>query len=161
VLNVDVEADRRDFTVRAAFDVADGERVALFGPSGAGKTTVLEVIAGLVEPRSCRIELGGRTLTSTASPRVAVPPWERRVGLLRQDPGLFPHLSVRANLTYARSARSGRGGRAGSSGGPAGSAELAEIATSLGRTSPRSGRCRRSWSPISCRTRRPTPTGSW
>ena len=132
MLNVDVEADRRDFTVRAAFDVADGERVALFGPSGAGKTTVLEVIAGLVEPRSCRIELGGRTLTSTASPRVAVPPWERRVGLLRQDPGLFPHLSVRANLTYARSARSGRGGRARSSGGPAGSAELAEIATSLG-----------------------------
>ncbi len=132
MLNVDVEADRRDFTVRAAFDVADGERVALFGPSGAGKTTVLEVIAGLVEPRSCRIELGGRTLTSTASPRVAVPPWERRVGLLRQDPGLFPHLSVRANLTYARSARNGRGGRAGSSGGPAGSAELAQIATSLG-----------------------------
>jgi ABC-type sulfate/molybdate transport systems ATPase subunit len=119
VLNVDVEADRRDFTVRAAFDVADGERVALFGPSGAGKTTVLEVIAGLVEPRSCRIELGGRTLTSTGSPRVAVPPWERRVGLLRQDPGLFPHLSVGANLTYARSARPGRG-------------ELTEIASSLG-----------------------------
>ena len=110
MLNVDVEADRRDFTVRAALDVADGERVALFGPSGAGKTTVLEVIAGLVEPRSGRVELGGRTLTSTGSPRVAVPPWERRVGLLRQDPGLFPHLSVRANLTYARSARSGRAG---------------------------------------------------
>jgi ABC-type sulfate/molybdate transport systems ATPase subunit len=126
VLNVDVEADRRDFTVRAAFDVADGERVALFGPSGAGKTTVLEVIAGLVEPRSCRIELGGRTLTSTGSPRVAVPPWERRVGLLRQDPGLFPHLSVRANLTYARSARPGRGGRRGAG------VELTEIASSLG-----------------------------
>ena len=126
MLNVDVEADRRDFTVRAAFDVADGERVALFGPSGAGKTTVLEVIAGLVEPRSCRIELGGRTLTSTGSPRVAVPPWERRVGLLRQDPGLFPHLSVRANLTYARSARPGRGGRQGAG------VELTEIASSLG-----------------------------
>jgi len=120
VLNVDAEADRRDFTVRAALTVADGERVALFGPSGAGKTTVLEMIAGLVEPRSGRIELGGRVLTSTTSPLVAVPPWQRRVGLLRQDPGLFPHLSVRANLTYARSARSAR------------SAELAEIATSLG-----------------------------
>ena len=121
MLNVDVAADRRDFTVRAAFDVADGERVALFGPSGAGKTTVLEVIAGLVEPRSGRVELGGRTLTSTASPRVAVPPWERRVGLLRQDPGLFPHLSVRANLTYARSARGERSG-----------VELTELASSLG-----------------------------
>ena len=127
MLNVDVEADRRDFTVRAALDVADGERVALFGPSGAGKTTVLEVIAGLVEPRSGRVELGGRTLTSTGSPRVAVPPWERRVGLLRQDPGLFPHLSVRANLTYARSARSGRARAAEAAG-----AELTEIASSLG-----------------------------
>jgi molybdate transport system ATP-binding protein len=124
VLSVDAEADRRDFTVRAAFDVADGERVALFGPSGAGKTTVLEVIAGLVATARGRVELGGRVLTSTgasagsAAPAVAVPPWLRRVGLLRQDPGLFPHLSVRANLTYARS---GLGGR-----------NLAEIASSLG-----------------------------
>ena len=126
MLSVDAAADRRDFTVRAAFDVADGERVALFGPSGAGKTTVLEVIAGLVAPARGRVELGGRVLTSTgtsagtAAPAVAVPPWLRRVGLLRQDPGLFPHLTVRANLTYARSARSDPGG------------ELAEIATSLG-----------------------------
>jgi len=109
VLNVDVEVDRRDITVRATLSVAAGERVALFGPSGAGKTTVLEVIAGLVAPRSGRVELGDRVLTSTAvsgvaGPGVAVPPWQRRVGLLRQDPGLFPHLSVRANLLYARSA---------------------------------------------------------
>ena len=48
MLSVDVEVDRREFTVRAALEVADGERVALFGPSGAGKTTVLEAIAGLV-----------------------------------------------------------------------------------------------------------------
>ena len=125
MLNVDVAADRRDFTVRAAFDVADGERVALFGPSGAGKTTVLEVIAGLVAPRAGLVELGGRTLTRTDPPTVAVPPWERRVGLLRQDPGLFPHLSVRANLTYARSSRAGRSAQATA-------AELAELAASLG-----------------------------
>ena len=104
MLTADVEVDRRDFTVRAALSVAAGERVALFGPSGAGKTTVLETIAGLVTPRRGLVELGGRVLTSTASPRVAVPPWQRRVGLLRQDPGLFPHLPVRANLLYARSA---------------------------------------------------------
>jgi ABC-type sulfate/molybdate transport systems ATPase subunit len=104
VLSVDVEVDRRDFTVRAALEVADGERVALFGPSGAGKTTVLEAIAGLVTPRRGLISLGGRVLTSTDK-RVDVPPWRRRVGLVRQDPGLFPHLSVRANLLYARSAR--------------------------------------------------------
>jgi molybdate transport system ATP-binding protein len=104
VLTADVEVDRRDFTVRASLTVAAGERVALFGPSGAGKTTVLETIAGLVWPRRGLVELGGRVLTSTGSPAVEVPPWQRRVGLLRQDPGLFPHLPVRANLLYARSA---------------------------------------------------------
>jgi molybdate transport system ATP-binding protein len=104
VLDADVEVDRREFTVRARLQVAPGERLALFGPSGAGKTTLLEVIAGLIAPRQGRIELGGRVLTSTAPPVRAVPPWQRRVGLLRQDPGLFPHLSVRDNLCYAPSA---------------------------------------------------------
>jgi ABC-type sulfate/molybdate transport systems ATPase subunit len=101
VLAVDVEVDRPQFTVRAELAVAPGERLALFGPSGAGKTTLLEVIAGLVPARRARIELSGRVLTSTGDPVIAVPPWRRRVGLLRQDPGLFPHLSVRANLRYA------------------------------------------------------------
>ena len=104
MLDADVEVDRREFTVRVALQVAPGERLALFGPSGAGKTTLLEVIAGLVPPRRGHIELGGRVLTSTAPPVLAVPPWQRRVGLLRQDPGLFPHLSVRDNLCYAPSA---------------------------------------------------------
>jgi ABC-type sugar transport system ATPase subunit len=102
VLNADVEVDRREFTVRADIEVAPGERLALFGPSGAGKTTVLEVIAGLVQPRRGEITLTGRVLTSTQPPRVAVPAWRREVGLLRQDPGLFPHLTVRANLGYGR-----------------------------------------------------------
>jgi len=119
VLDADVEVDRREFTVRVAVSVAPGERLALFGPSGAGKTTVLETIAGLVQPRAGRVELGGRVLTSTAPPKCFVPPWRRRVGLLRQNPGLFPHLTVRANLRYAPgSDPSGR--------------ELAEVAEALG-----------------------------
>src|SRR5580692_9545107 len=100
VLDADVEVDRREFTVRAQLRVAPGERLALFGPSGAGKTTLLEVIAGLVRPVRGRVQLGGRVLTSTEHPSIFVPPWQRRVGLLRQDPGLFPHLSVRGNLCY-------------------------------------------------------------
>jgi molybdate transport system ATP-binding protein len=119
VLEADVEVDRREFIVRAAISVAAGERLALFGPSGAGKTTLLEVIAGLVAPRRGRVALGGRVLTSTERPVRAVPPWQRRVGLLRQDPGLFPHLSVRRNLTYAPTA-------------DASGAELAELAQVLG-----------------------------
>jgi ABC-type sulfate/molybdate transport systems ATPase subunit len=119
VLDADVEVDRREFTVRAAVQVAQGERLALFGPSGAGKTTLLEAIAGLVAPRRGRVLLGGRLLTSTDPPQIMVPPWQRRVGLLRQDPSLFPHLSVRDNLRYAPSA----------SRSPA---ELAELATVLG-----------------------------
>jgi molybdate transport system ATP-binding protein len=119
VLDADVEVDRRAFTVRATLRVASGERLALFGPSGAGKTTLLEAIAGLVQPRRARIELGGRVLTSTTPPAVALPPWQRGVGLLRQNPGLFPHLSVRDNLTYAPSASRSK-------------AELTSVASALG-----------------------------
>jgi ABC-type sulfate/molybdate transport systems ATPase subunit len=119
VLEADVEVDRREFTLRAAICVAPGERLALFGPSGAGKTSLLETIAGLVRPRRGRVALDGRVLTSTERPAVAVPPWRRQVGLLRQDPGLFAHLSVRQNLTYARTAP------------PAGT-ELTDLADALG-----------------------------
>ena len=105
MLNADVTVERRDFPVRVALQVADGERVALFGPSGAGKTTVLEAIAGLIPLGAGRVEVAGRLLASSAAPAISVPPWRRRVGLLRQDPGLFPHLTVRDNLLYARSAR--------------------------------------------------------
>ena len=100
MLSAAVEVRRRDFLVCAELAVAPGERLALFGPSGAGKTTILETIAGLVRPQRAQITLGGRVLTSTAPPRADLPSWRRRVGLLRQDPGLFPHLPVRANLAY-------------------------------------------------------------
>ncbi len=119
MLDADVEVDRREFTVRAALQVAPGERLALFGPSGAGKTTLLEVIAGLIPPRRGLISLGDRVLTSTVVPAIALPPWRRRVGLLRQNPGLFPHLSVQDNLCYAPSAS------------PSGS-ELSSLASVLG-----------------------------
>jgi ABC-type sulfate/molybdate transport systems ATPase subunit len=105
VLEASVEVDRREFAVAASLRVAAGERLALFGPSGSGKTTILEMIAGLVPPRRGQVVVAGRLLTQTWAPRVAVPPWQRRVGLLRQDPALFPHLSVRQNLEYGTGAR--------------------------------------------------------
>lgn len=103
MLDVDITVDRRGLTVAARLRVGDGERLALFGPSGAGKTTILEVVAGLVTPARGAVVVDGRTLTDARPGRRcrSVPPWRRRVGLLRQNPALFPHLTVRRNICYA------------------------------------------------------------
>jgi ABC-type sulfate/molybdate transport systems ATPase subunit len=74
-------------------------RNVLFGPSGVGKSTLLRLIAGLVQPDRGRIALGGVTLTDTAA-GVARPPGQRGIGYLTQEPALFPHLSVEANVAY-------------------------------------------------------------
>jgi molybdate transport system ATP-binding protein len=71
----------------------------IFGPNGAGKTTLLHAIAGLLRPDAGRIELDGRTLFDAARD-VSLPPHGRRVGVVFQEPRLFPHLSVRRNLEY-------------------------------------------------------------
>lgn len=106
MLELDIEVPRRDFVLAVSFSVAAGERFSLFGPSGAGKTTVLEAVAGLLRPEHGSILLAGRVLWRAARgsrrETEAVPFWERAVALLRQEPGLFPHLSVRENLTYSR-----------------------------------------------------------
>jgi molybdate transport system ATP-binding protein len=72
---------------------------AIFGPSGAGKTSLLDLIAGLRRPTSAHISLDGRTLADTAR-GVFVPARDRRVGYVPQDMALFPHLSVRENVVY-------------------------------------------------------------
>ena len=95
MLDVALSVERGGLQVAATFSVGAGERLGLFGPSGAGKSTVLETIAGLVASGRGSICLAGRELAGLA-------PHERRVGLLRQDPALFPHLSVAGNLAYAR-----------------------------------------------------------
>jgi molybdate transport system ATP-binding protein len=87
------------------FDIAAGEVLAVLGPNGAGKSTALHVIAGLVQPDRGEVRVGQRVLTDTEA-RVAVPTHDRRVGLLLQDPLLFPHLSVTRNVAFApRSSR--------------------------------------------------------
>jgi ABC-type sulfate/molybdate transport systems ATPase subunit len=103
MLDCDVDIRRREFTVRAALQVGPGECVALFGPSGAGKTSVIEAIAGLVAVERGRIVLDGRTLT-VGGGGPAVPVHLRRVGLVRQHPALFPHLTVRENLLFGAAA---------------------------------------------------------
>jgi molybdate transport system ATP-binding protein len=90
--------------VHIEFGVAAGEVLAVLGPNGAGKSTALHIIAGLVRPDNGVVQLGDRVLTDTAA-GTFVPTHARRVGLLLQEPLLFPHLSVAANVTFA--ARSG------------------------------------------------------
>src|ERR1700736_2144143 len=87
------------------FDVAAGEVLALLGPNGAGKSTALHVIAGLVRPDRGVVRVGQHVLTDTAA-GVHVATHYLRVGLLLQDPLLFPHLSVTGNVAFApRSSR--------------------------------------------------------
>ena len=81
-------------------DVETNQRVtAIFGPSGAGKTSLLDLIAGLRRARSAFIQLGDRVLMDTAK-RLSVPPHQRDIGYVPQDLALFPHLTVRQNLLY-------------------------------------------------------------
>lgn len=84
----------------ATFAFDDGI-TAIFGPSGAGKTTLLHILAGLKAPEEGRIEAGERVLFDAAQ-GVNVPPERRRVGVVFQEPRLFPHRTVRENLLYGR-----------------------------------------------------------
>jgi molybdate transport system ATP-binding protein len=96
---------QRGFDVELGVEA--GEVLALLGPNGAGKSTALHVVAGLVAPDHGVVLAGDRSLTDTAS-GVAVATHDRRVGLLLQDPLLFPHLSVAANVAFSPRSR-GRG----------------------------------------------------
>ncbi len=82
----------------------DGRVTVLFGPSGAGKTTILDAIAGLRTPSAGVISLNGRDLFNLAR-RIDLPPHERHVGYVPQDIALFPHLNVRRNVLYGRRRR--------------------------------------------------------
>jgi molybdate transport system ATP-binding protein len=96
-----------EFSMRHAFadldlDIAfgsDARTLALFGDSGAGKTSVLNAIAGLLAPQSGRVVLDDRVLFDSAA-GIDVPVAQRHVGYVFQDGRLFPHLDVRANLLY-------------------------------------------------------------
>lgn len=85
-------------TIELAF-VSTARLTALVGPSGAGKTTVLNCIAGLIRPDSGRIAVDGTVLFDSAL-GVSLPPERRRAGYVFQDGRLFPHLKVAANLAY-------------------------------------------------------------
>lgn len=95
---VEVECQRGDRLVTAAF-ASDGGLTALFGPSGAGKTSILNMIAGLLAPDRGRIVVNGRVLFDH-SDHIDIATQHRRAGYVFQDGRLFPHKRVRDNLLY-------------------------------------------------------------
>lgn len=113
-LGLAVSVARRDVTVSAELEIAPGERLALFGRSGAGKTTLIETVAGLVEPTTGAVRLGAQILSRPPARRGrwhatrrrlagdASPPPEaiRAVSIVRQPTALFPHLDVESNVSY-------------------------------------------------------------
>jgi molybdate transport system ATP-binding protein len=102
-----VRATKRlpDFTLEVDFEVRD-EILVLFGPSGAGKTMTLRLIAGLERPDAGEIRLADRVLYAR-EPRAWVPPRARRCGFVFQEHALFPHLDVTANVLYGAAAKDG------------------------------------------------------
>ncbi|MGZ4530403.1 MAG: sulfate/molybdate ABC transporter ATP-binding protein [Mycobacterium sp.] len=118
-----VVADRH---LDVEFSVSAGEVLAVLGPNGAGKSTALHVVAGLVHPDEGLVRLGDRVLTDTAA-GVNVATHDRRVGLLLQDPLLFPHLSVAANVAFGPHSRHGMFRSTGSAGKAAALRWLREV----------------------------------
>jgi molybdate transport system ATP-binding protein len=100
MLRVDVSKQLGEFSVEASF-TGEGRVTGLFGASGAGKTSLVNMIAGLLAPDRGTIAIDGETLDDTSA-RVHVPAYRRRIGYVFQDARLFPHLDIRQNLDYGR-----------------------------------------------------------
>ena len=96
----DVELPRREFLLKLQADFGRGT-VGIFGPSGAGKTSLFHLLAGLEKPASGSIVLNGRVL-SNVDRKIHVPPHKRRIGVVFQEKLLFPHMKVRDNLLFGQ-----------------------------------------------------------
>ena len=100
MLRVNVAKQLGEFSLQVAF-TSEGRVTGLFGASGAGKTSLVGMIAGLTKPDRGVIAIDGDVLDDTDA-RIHVPSHRRRIGYVFQDARLFPHLDVRQNLDYGR-----------------------------------------------------------
>lgn len=96
--DIDLTLRRGERTIACKFAVPGGV-TALVGPSGVGKSSVLEAIAGLLRPEAGRVTVGGTVLFDSAA-GIDLAPEQRACGMVFQDLRLFPHLNVRDNLRY-------------------------------------------------------------
>ncbi|HVI67501.1 MAG TPA: ATP-binding cassette domain-containing protein, partial [Bradyrhizobium sp.] len=100
MLRVDVQKQLGEFSLSAAF-ASEGRVTGLFGASGAGKTSLVNMIAGLMRPDRGTISIDDEILDDTEK-AIHVPAHRRRIGYVFQDARLFPHLDVAQNLDYGR-----------------------------------------------------------
>ena len=101
MLNVEIGGKIGNLDIEVQFTVDPGSLTALFGPSGAGKTTIINMIAGLITPHHGNISVNGNTLFDSFR-AINASPNQRRIGYVFQDNLLFPHLSVEGNLRYGQ-----------------------------------------------------------
>ncbi len=106
MIEVDIRRRIGDLRIEAAFTGAAGGITALFGRSGAGKSMIVNMLAGLERPDSGRIAVDGTTLFDAAA-GIDLPPESRRLGYVFQEGRLFPHMSVRHNLAYGMKGKDG------------------------------------------------------
>ena len=99
MLSIDVERRQGDFLIKAKFRQAQIGVTALFGPSGAGKTSIVNMVAGLTKPDRGNIKINGNTVFDSDK-GINLRPEKRHIGYVFQDGRLFPHLSVCSNLKY-------------------------------------------------------------
>src|SRR5579862_3449931 len=102
MLELQLDARRGSFHLQIKCAFAS-QWTVIFGPSGSGKSTLLRLLAGLDHPDRGRIILDGQPLTSTES-RTFLKPGRRGIGLVAQQPALFPHMNVMANVSFGLSA---------------------------------------------------------
>ncbi|MBX9710680.1 MAG: molybdenum ABC transporter ATP-binding protein [Xanthobacteraceae bacterium] len=100
MLTVDVARQLGEFALQIAFE-STSRVIGLFGASGAGKSSLVNIIAGLLEPDRGRIAIDTEVLDDTAA-HIHIPPHKRRIGYVFQDARLFPHRNVAQNLDYGR-----------------------------------------------------------
>jgi molybdate transport system ATP-binding protein len=106
-MSFDIRVEKRLGEASVSLDLTAGAGLTvLFGPSGIGKTSVLNMVAGLLRPDTGRIAVAGRVLFDAAA-GVDVAPERRRAGYVFQEPRLFPHRRVRANLLYGAATDAG------------------------------------------------------
>ena len=99
MIDLDVTRKQGNFVVQTAFSGPGSGVTALYGPSGAGKTSVVNMVAGLMRPDNGHITINGHCLFSKVE-KINLPPESRRIGYVFQDGRLLPHLSVKSNLMY-------------------------------------------------------------